>query len=251
MFLFCSGRAKKERSSLGVRACICKANSISAFQNRHGGPKKPDRAFFGLFLQPRFHGPFADLQKQLCHRHEITGSRLSVERFHLSLQHAGDYGRLRSKIIFAGSRSGRYVQMPAFEVTFGHVGSFAGRPATRDRPPRRPFVLLADEGPVFELHKLLGVEMLKNGLRASDRFVPHLTLAYDQKFIPRQPIEPISFIAHEFTFVHSHRGLTKYLFLDRWPLMAASQPSILTAPCQLSNGPAMVGQQAVPYLQWV
>ncbi|SDA59897.1 2'-5' RNA ligase family protein [Mesorhizobium qingshengii] len=108
--------------------------------------------------------------------------------------------------------------MPAFEVTFGHVGSFPGRPATGGKPPHRPFVLLADDGPVFELHKLLGAEMVKNGLKASDHFVPHLTLAYDQKFIPRQPVEPISFVAQDFIFVHSLRGLTKYLFLDRWPL---------------------------------
>jgi 2'-5' RNA ligase len=97
--------------------------------------------------------------------------------------------------------------------------------------PKRPdraffglFLQPKDYGPfaVFELHKLLGVEMLRNGLKASDRFVPHLTLAYDQKFIPRQPIEPISFVAHDFIFVHSLRGLTKYLFLDRWPLTLAS-----------------------------
>jgi 2'-5' RNA ligase len=185
-------------------------------------PKRPDRAFFGLFLQQKDHGAFADLQKQLCHQHGIVGSLLSVERFHLSLQHAGDYKRLRSKITFAASRSGQHVHMPAFEVTFGHVGSFSGRPATRGRPAHRPFVLLADDGPVFELQKLIGVEMLKNGLKASDHFVPHLTLAYDQKFIPRQPIEPISFVAHDFIFVHSLRGLTKYLFLDRWPLLMAS-----------------------------
>jgi 2'-5' RNA ligase len=72
-------------------------------------PKLPDRAFFGLFLQPRFCNRFADLQEQLCHKHGIVGSRLSVERLHLSLQHAGDYRRLRSKIIFAASRSGRNV----------------------------------------------------------------------------------------------------------------------------------------------
>ncbi|UDL91782.1 2'-5' RNA ligase family protein [Mesorhizobium sp. PAMC28654] len=185
-------------------------------------PKRPDRAFFGLFLQPRYYGSFANLQRQLCHQHGIVGSLLSVERFHLSLQHAGDYRRLRSKIVFAASRSGQHVHMPAFEVTFGSVGSFSGRLATGGRPPHRPFVLLADDGPVFQLHKLLGAEMLKNGLKASDGFVPHLTLAYDQKFIPRQPIDPISFVACDFTFVHSMRGLTKYLFLDHWPLIAVS-----------------------------
>lgn len=185
-------------------------------------PKRPDRAFFGLFLQPQCYDLFGDLQRQLCSQYGIVGSLLSVERFHLSVQHAGDYKRLRSKTIFAGSRAGQHVHMPAFEITFGHVGSFSGRPATRGKPPHRPFVLLAEDGPVFELHKLLGAEMLANGLKASDHFVPHLTLAYDQKFVPRQPIERISFVAKDFIFVHSLRGLTKYLFLDRWPLIGAS-----------------------------
>jgi len=185
-------------------------------------PKRPERAFFGLFLQPLLYDRFAVAQEHLCHRHGVVGSRLSVERFHLSLQHAGDYRRLRPKIIFAASRSGRHVHMPAFEVTFGHVGSFPGRPATAGKPPRNPFVLLAEDGPVFELHKLLGAEMLKNGLKASHHFVPHLTLAYDQKFVPRQPIEPISFLAEDFILVHSLLGLTKYLFLDRWHLTVVS-----------------------------
>lgn len=64
--------------------------------------------------------------------------------------------------------------------------------------------------------------MKTNGLRSSDHFVPHMTLAYDQKFIPRQPIDPISFGAREFILIHSLRGLTVYKDLDRWPLIATS-----------------------------
>lgn len=63
--------------------------------------------------------------------------------------------------------------------------------------------------------------MKANGLKSADHFVPHMTLAYDKKFIPRQPIDPISFVAREFVLVHSPRGLTIYKDLNRWPLMAA------------------------------
>ncbi|MEO5758112.1 MAG: 2'-5' RNA ligase [Mesorhizobium sp.] len=182
-------------------------------------PKRPDRVFFGLFLQPKDYSRFADCQNRLCGQCGITGSRLLYERFHVSLQHVGDYKRLRPKTIFAAVRAGRRIALPAFEVTFRYFRSFPGRPATRGRPARRPFVLLADDGPVCELSRKLGVEMLCDGLKASDGFVPHLTLAYDQKLVPQQPIEPISFVAREFVLVHSLRGLTKYDFPERWPLV--------------------------------
>ncbi|MET2827955.1 2'-5' RNA ligase family protein [Mesorhizobium shangrilense] len=183
-------------------------------------PKRPDRVFYGLFLQQKDYSRFADCQSRLCSRWGITGSRLLPHRFHVSLQHVGDYKRLRTKTIFAAARSGRRIAMPDFEVSFRHFRSFPGRPATRGSPAKHPFVLLADDGPVCELSRKLGAEMLCEGLKASNGFVPHLTLAYDQKLIPQQPMDAISFVAREFFLVHSLRGLKKYVFPESWPLSA-------------------------------
>ncbi|MBZ9733155.1 2'-5' RNA ligase [Mesorhizobium sp. CA18] len=185
-------------------------------------PKRPDRVFFALFLQARDRAAFWSLQRHLCDLNGITGTLLLKERFHITQQHVGDYKRLRSKIEFAAKRAGRMVEMPAFEVTFSHAVSFPGRPAAKGRPPSRPFVLLADDGPVCELSRLIGIAMKANGLKSADHFVPHMTIAYDEKFVPRQPIEPIGFVAREFVLIHSLRGLTIYKDLSRWPLMAAS-----------------------------
>ncbi|MER8482817.1 2'-5' RNA ligase family protein [Mesorhizobium sp. M1322] len=185
-------------------------------------PKLRDRVFFALRLEPNDYSRFSALQRQICGLNEITGSLLLEGRFHVSLQHAGDYKRLRSKIVFAARRSGRLVTVPAFEVTFRYAGSFPGPPVTRGKLPSRPFVLLADNGPVCELSRLLGAGMKANGLKSSDHFVPHMTLAYDEKFIVRQLIDPISFVAREFILIHSLRGLTVYRNLDRWPLIATS-----------------------------
>jgi 2'-5' RNA ligase len=173
-------------------------------------------------LEPKDYSRFSAAQKHLCYLNGITGSLLLEGRFHVSLQHVGDYKRLRPKTVFAASRSGLLVIMPEFEVTFRHAASFPGRPAAGGRPPSRPLVLLADNGPVCELSRLLGIGMKTNGLRSSDHFVPHMTLAYDQKFIPRQPIDPISFVAREFILIHSLRRLTVYKALYRWPLIATS-----------------------------
>ncbi|OHV61543.1 2'-5' RNA ligase [Mesorhizobium sp. LCM 4577] len=184
-------------------------------------PKRPDRVFFALFLQAKDRAAFWSLQTHLCDLNGITGPLLLKERFHVSQQHVGDYKRLRSKIEFAAKRAGRLVEMPAFEVTFRHAVSFPGRPAAKGRPPSRPFVLLADDGPVRELSRRIGIAMKANGLKSADHFVPHMTLAYDEKFVPRQPIDPIGFVAREFVLIHSLRGLTIYKNLSRWPLMAA------------------------------
>ncbi|AZN98550.1 2'-5' RNA ligase [Mesorhizobium sp. M9A.F.Ca.ET.002.03.1.2] len=185
-------------------------------------PKLPDRVFFALLLEVKYRSEFWTLQRQLCDINGITGSLLLKERFHVSLQHVGDYKRLRSNTEFAARRSGRRVEMPAFEVAFHHAASFPGRPAARGSPPSRPFVLLADSGPVCELSRLIGIAMKSNGLKSADHFVPHMTLAYDGKFVPRQPIDAISFVAREFILIHSLRGLTIYRDLDRWPLITAS-----------------------------
>lgn len=208
-------------------------------------PKLPDRAFFALFLEPKDHSRFEALQRRLCRLNGITGEPLKAYRFHISLQHIGDYKRLPSKIEFAAGRSGEPVELAAFEVTFHSAVSFPGRPAARGKPASRPFVLLADSGPVCELSRLIGAAMRVNGLRSADHFVPHMTLAYDEKFVARQAIDPIGFVAREFVLIHSLRGLTIYRVLGRWPLMPCHGDDPDT-PCQLSGAPTMADRLAFP-----
>jgi 2'-5' RNA ligase len=85
-------------------------------------------------------------------------------------------------------------------------------------------VLLADAGPVCELAASIDDEMRRCGLgtanlKAAAPFVPHMTLAYDQKHIRPVPVEPITFTAREFVLIHSLKGLGIYRFLGRWPLV--------------------------------
>jgi len=61
-------------------------------------PKRPDRVFFGLLLEAKYRSEFWATQRRLCDINGITGSLLLKERFHVSLQHVGDYKRLRSKL---------------------------------------------------------------------------------------------------------------------------------------------------------
>jgi 2'-5' RNA ligase len=111
--------------------------------------------------------------------------------------------------------------MHPFEMTFRFITSFEGAPSINGEPRAQPLVLIGEGDALFELHKVLGVAMKKNGLRAAEHFVPHMTLLYGSKLIPMQAIEPIRFMVAEFALIHSRLSLAQYDLVDRWPLNGA------------------------------
>lgn len=136
---------------------------------------------------------------------------LRAERLHISLHHVGDYRRLREKFVYAARQAGQAVTMPPFDVTLRAAASLDG-------PPRRPFVLLGEDGPVFTLHERLRIAMSGNGLRAARRFMPHMTLFYGAKPMSTGEIEPIRFTVRAFSLIHSKLWLTKYETIGCWRL---------------------------------
>ncbi|WP_260900031.1 2'-5' RNA ligase family protein [Chelativorans salis] len=170
---------------------------------------------------------FPDTDTAVCARrfaerfvreHHLEGRLLQPPRFHVSLQHVGDYGYLRTKFVYAARQAGKAVSVHPFEVAFHFIKSFEGAPSSSGRPRRRPLVLLGEGDALSELHKSLGTAMEKTGLRAARLFTPHMTLLYGPKLVPMQAIEPIRFMARKFALIHSERGLTRYNVVDCWPL---------------------------------
>jgi RNA 2',3'-cyclic 3'-phosphodiesterase len=124
---------------------------------------------------------------------------------------------VRSKDEFAVDLAARTVGIPPFEITYSRMGSFPGAPKP-GRQLKHPLVLLADDGPVMDLHAALGAGLRKFQYRVPDHFRPHLTLSYNRQFLPARAIEPITFVAKEFVLVHSRLWLTEYRILRRWSL---------------------------------
>lgn len=182
-------------------------------------PRLPERLFFALVLDPADRDRFADCQRRCWERCGAAGKTLDPARFHVSLQHVRDDRILRPRYVYGAQLAAAKVRRPRFEVGFRAAGSFRGRPETRGRPAKHPFVLLADAGPVCELSALIGAAMRECGLRAADGFVPHMTFGYGPGLVPRQPVESIGFVPKEFVLIHSLRGLGIHRFLDRWPLL--------------------------------
>jgi RNA 2',3'-cyclic 3'-phosphodiesterase len=186
-----------------------------------GGPKRStrsERLFYGLLPDDETAIRLDQFAHGFLGLNRLEGTPLRTERLHVSLHHIGDYKRLQSKVVYAAKQVGKAVSMRPFEVTFRSIKTFGGASQAAGHSPRRPLVLLGESEGLFELYRVVGDAMEKNGLRATEYFTPHITLSYGPEVIPLQEIEPIRFIVTEFVLIHSLRGLTRYEMIERWPL---------------------------------
>lgn len=176
-------------------------------------PRRPERLFFALFPDPEASLCFERFGRRFVREHRFPGKLLPHWRFHVSLHHVGDYKRLRSGIIYAAGLAGPAASIQPFDITFRSIASFAV-----GRPDRYPLVLIGEGDGLYELHRILGGALAKNGFRTVEHFAPHMTLLYGPERLAAQPIEPIGFTATAFVLVHSRLWLSQYEFMERWPL---------------------------------
>lgn len=175
--------------------------------------KRCDRLFVGLLPGNEAADRIASF-RQLTFRPE-PANKVPRERLHVSVFHVRDDCRLRSKYVFAATRAAQTVTMPPFELRFSRLTSL---PPLNPRRPQWPIVLLGDDPQVHALHRMLAAAMQRFGVKPPPAFLPHLTLAYGQRAVPPRSIDPIHVPVREFVLVHSEVGLTRYNFIDRWPL---------------------------------
>ena len=105
------------------------------------------------------------------------------------------------------------VRMPAFEVCFDQVGSFSGG-------RQHPFVLRSEHGAdlLHDLHRELARCLQGVGDKPEPAFTPHLTLLYDKRRLPLQPVQPLRWLVREFVLVRSYLGQTRYQMEGCWAL---------------------------------
>lgn len=181
--------------------------------------KLKDRLFFALFPGLDAGLDSDGIGQGLKKEYAITAPLLPVARRHVSLQHVGDYRRLKSKHVFAACKAAATIVAQPFTIALDHVKTFPGRLAAGRRSARHPCVLCCREtDPLFDLYRKLGLAMLRIGLKPGFDFVPHMTLFYGPVVIPVRKIRPIDFKVTEFFLVHSEVGLSRYHILGKWPL---------------------------------
>ena len=108
-------------------------------------------------------------------------------------------------------------QTPPFEIELDRVMSFRGRPGNH------PFVLLGDDqknADLNRLHQFLEGQLVKHRLsaRPNNKFVPHVTLLYDDNIFAPAPTNPLTWKVGEIVLVRSEVGATKYKRTAHWAL---------------------------------
>lgn len=180
-------------------------------------PQPSDRLFFAVYPDAPAAQAIGRLAQALKAEHGLRGTPLKPERFHLTLHYLGDHvGLPHDLVAAAASGAAASVSTPSFEITLDRVTSFSRRPRNR------PCVLCGEDGVagVVAFQQLLGAALKQNGLGpwVDKRFTPHATLLYDDRLVPMQPVEPITWTVREFVLVDSRLGQTRHVPLARWPL---------------------------------
>ena len=170
-----------------------------------------DGLFFSIFPDQAAAVRIANTAEHFRRAYGLNGAALLTDRFHVTVQGLGNYDGLPRSVVAKAIEVGAAVMSRPFEVAFDRVTSFAGSDA---------LVLRGGDGVdgIVMFHHALGVEMRKSGLSACSQFTPHITLLYDGRRVEEQFIEPIRWTVRDFVLVHSLRGRTMHIPLERWHL---------------------------------
>jgi 2'-5' RNA ligase len=179
-------------------------------------PRATDRLFFAVFPDRAAVTRLTALGEELRSRHGLKGRVLAPERLHVSLHHVGDYLGVPDAAVTQACEIAAGIRLPAFSVAFNSARSLRGR------PDNQPFVVRGDDGVIglTKLQRRLGAALETAGLgRSAERYAPHVTVMYGDRFVVRQPVEPeIAWTVREFVLVHSLLGQSAYHALRRFRL---------------------------------
>jgi len=191
---------------------------------RAGSPKR--RKAYALYLLVRPDQTARDqagrLTALLREQHGFTAPRIKPEILHVTAQGLyecddvpEELARLRDveRMVLAMMRN---FACPSFDVMFNQVMSFNHR-------GKRPLVLTGCGDGTARLHALfamLGELMWDARLAQPTRGAarPHMTLLWDIRQLPTQPVEPIGWRVRELELVLSHVGKTMHESRGKWAL---------------------------------
>jgi 2'-5' RNA ligase len=175
------------------------------------GVRQLDGLFFSIFPDQVAAVRIANTAEHFRRAYGLKGVPLWTDRFHVTVQGLGSYDGLPRSVVAKAIEAGAAVTSRPFEVAFDRVTSFAGSDA---------LVLRGGDGVygIVMFHHDLGVAMRKSGLSAGSQITPHITLLYERRRVEEQFIEPIRWTVRDFVLVHSWRGRTMHIPLERWRL---------------------------------
>lgn len=174
-----------------------------------------DSLFFALFPDEAAAARLADLSAQLRAQYGLKARAIPLERLHVTLHYLGAFAGLPDALIARTHAAASGIALPPAEIELDRIESFPGRRA------KRPLVLSGEASPsLHALEHTLHAALADAGIavKRHPRFVPHVTLLYDEQRVPPHPVAPVAWRAGEFALVRSLLGQSRHEVLTRWPL---------------------------------
>ncbi|MDR5833712.1 RNA 2',3'-cyclic phosphodiesterase [Caballeronia sp. LZ034LL] len=171
--------------------------------------------FFAVFPDEAAAARLAGLSTQLRAQYGVKARAIPPERLHVTLHYLGAFAGLPDELIARAQAAASSIALPPAEVLLARIESFASRRA------KRPLVLSGDASPsLHALEHTLHAALADAGIavKRHPRFVPHVTLLYDEQRVPPHAIAPVAWRACEFALVRSLLGQSRHEVLARWPL---------------------------------
>ena len=174
----------------------------------------PAHALFFAVMPPAADLPRIEQRAQaMLRQHGLSGKPIRADRKHVTLMSLGTYdGAVPQDLIDAASAVASANVVPGFELVFDRALSFKGSGA---------FVLAGDDvtAPITAFRQTLHAALAQAGLRTRPSNTAHMTLAYDDRHVEEQRIEPIRFAVQAVVLIDSLVGQGVHRHLGQWPLL--------------------------------
>jgi 2'-5' RNA ligase len=179
-------------------------------------PARTDGLFFAALPTPQAAAQIERRAEDFRVEFGLQGRPVATDQFHITLYYLGAHAGVPQGIVAKASETAASLRSPPFEVIFDSVMSFSGKSSSR------PLVLCSSKSlaALAAFQQSLSAAIRKAGLHqwVQPSFVPHVTLLYDGRRVPKQAVEPVSWTVREFVLVHSLLGRGQHRPLSRWPL---------------------------------
>lgn len=150
---------------------------------------------------------------QWCERFGLVGTRVGVERLHVTL-HALDFfaGTISQQLIDAAKAAASSVDGRRFPIVFDRVVKFKDDGA---------FAFRCDadsDAAIAKLRQMLAAVLRRNGLKPDASRTPHMTMVYSRGLAAEHAIDPLGWTATRFDLILSHVGQTHHELVARYAL---------------------------------
>ncbi|MFC6841733.1 2'-5' RNA ligase family protein [Xanthomonas theicola] len=139
-------------------------------------------------------------------------------RLHVTLHHLGEYAGIPPRLLLQARAAGQALASAPFELGFHRAARFGGRARAR------PLVLRGngEPPPLRQRRAALQRQLGRHGLatHASVGYLPHITLAYDERAVPLQPVPELRWTLATLSLIRSVQGHGRYLHEATWALSA-------------------------------